>query len=345
MAITAEELFRSHVDNCTRLVDQAAGLLHAAGPQGLSPRGGRWTAPEILGHLWDSAQLNHLRLLRSLDGEDLLFPGYDQDRWVALQEPAGLPWGCLVEGWRCANLRLLHLLDRLDPALRTRPHARHSLDRIGWQPFLAGEPASLEDLARDYLGHLLHHLRRLEPQLVPPLPLAPGLGRAGLPLETARLRLRAFREDDLNALAPILADPEVVRYLPGPPRTREQSARTLAWFRNQQERDGCSAWALETRAEGRLIGWCGLAEFDNTGEVELLYCLEPGSWGQGLASEAARACVDCAREGLGLPRLIAAVLPENKASRRVLEKSGLSYWKPGRWFGLELDMYRLEFRP
>lgn len=343
MPCTTDDLYRALLAHSRRMVEQAATALLATNPHTLTPRTRSWTAAGLLGHLWDSAQVNHLRLLRGLEGQDLLFPGYDQERWVAVQDPDSLPWDVLVQGWRADNLRLLHLLERMDPVLRTQARREHSLDRIAWQPFVPDEAASLEDLARDYLGHLTHHLRQLAPGLVPHQQLPAGLGRAALPLQTERLRLREFADEDLEALAPILADPDVVRYLPGPPRTREQSQRTLAWFRDQHRRDGFSAWAVETRAEGRLLGWCGLAEFDNTGDVELLYCLAADCWGQGLASEAARACVACARDQIGLPRIIAAVLAQNTASRRVLEKSGLSYWKPGRWFGLDLDMYRLDF--
>lgn len=343
MSCSSEDLFQALLSHAERVVEGAAERLASLAPADLRPRTSSWSASQLLGHLWDSAQLNHLRLLRGLENEELLFPGYDQERWVELQDPAGLPWELQVQGWRCANRRLLRLVERMDPPARLRPRTAHSLDRIAWQPFPAEQPASLDDLIRDYLGHLFHHLRQLAPDLLPPHVLPTGLGRPDLPLRTPRLGLRRFRDSDLDALAPILADPQVVRYLPGPPRSREQSRRTLDFFREQDQRDGFSAWAVEELAGGRLIGWCGLAEFDNTGEVELLYCLEPGSWGRGLASEAARACVDCAREVIGLPRLIAAVVPENLASRRVLEKSGLRYWKPGRWFGLELDMYRLDF--
>lgn len=342
MRCTAEELFRAVLDHAHATVESAAAVLLDKGPAAFPAPPGRWGAEQVVGHLVDSAHVNALRLLRALDQEDLVFPPYDQDLWVERLDPAGLPWGRLVEGWRADNLRLLRLAGRVEPGERTRPRPRHNLDRIGWQPHPARLPACLEDLLRDYLGHAFHHLRRLSPSLVPPMALPAGLGRVPLPLEGERVRLRGFRDSDLDALAAWLADPEVVRYLPGPPRSREQSARTMAFFVAHQERHGFSAWALEETESGKVVGWCGLAEFEQTGEVELLYCLAREAWGRGLATEAARLCVACARDTLGLPRLIAAVVPENTASRAVLEKSGLVFWKPGRWFGLELDMFRME---
>jgi len=345
MRCTAEELFRAVLEHAHATVESASAVLLDKGPAALPSPPGRWSAAQLLGHLVDSAQVNTLRLLRALEQEDLVFPGYDQDRWVERLDPAGLPWGRLVEGWRADNLRLLRLAGRVEVGERIRPRTRHNLDSIGWQPHPAHLSASLEDLLRDYLGHLFHHLRVLSPGLVPPMAFPPSLGRAALPLETERLALRGFRDEDLDPLAAWLADPDVVRFLPGPPRSREQSARTLGFFMEHQERHGFSAWAMEERDSGRVLGWCGLAEFEQTGEVELLYCLAREAWGRGLATEAARACVACARDSLGLPRLIAAAVPGNSASRAVLEKSGMAWWKPGRWFGLELDMFRVEFQP
>jgi ribosomal-protein-alanine N-acetyltransferase len=343
MACTSEDLFRSLVEHALRCVEAAAAELGGPEPDVSAVREGGWTRVQELGHLWDSAQVNHLRLLRGLEAEDLVFPGYDQDAWVRAQRLDELPWPRLVEGWRADNWRLLHLLERIEPARRARPRHPHSLDRIAWQPFSAAEPASLEDLARDYIGHLQHHLRRVCPAALPPIQLPAGLGRARLPLATERLELRPLGEGDLDELAPILADPEVVRFLPVPPRNREQTARIIAHFAAHQERHGFSAWAVRERAGGALAGWCGLAELDATGEVELLYCLGRHAWGRGLAGEAALACVEQARGALGLPRLLAVVDPANLASRRVLEKCGLAQRRRRRHFGMELEEWRLDF--
>lgn len=342
MGCTTEELFHALLEHAQETVEAAALRLLEEGPVGTAREGG-WSRAQEMGHLWDSAQINHLRLLRALEIEDLVFPGYDQEAWVALQEPAALPWERLVEGWRADNRRLLHLLLRIDPTHRARPRHPHNLDHIAWQPFAADVPASLEDLARDYVGHLLHHLRRVVPAALPAIRLPEGLGRVRLPFATAHLELRPLAESDLDELAPILADPEVVRYLPGPPRGREQTARTIAHFAAHQERHGFSAWALRTREDGRLVGWCGLAELDQTGEVELLYCLGRDAWGRGLATEAARACVARAHGELGLPRLLAVVAGENTASRRVLAACGLTQRRLRRHFGLELEEWRIEF--
>jgi len=344
MPCTAEDLYQALLDDSRELVEHATGLMLARGEEGLgAPRAAGWTRAEELCHLWEGAQVNHLRLLWGVAEGGLVFPRYDQDGWVAAQAPGVLPWDLLAGGWRADTLRLLHLAGRLDPAARTAPRARHNLCDFGWQPHPADLPASLEDLIRDFLGHLRHHLRRLAPDLVPPPRLPAGLGRPALPRATARLALRPLAAADLEDLAPILADPEVVRHLPGPPRSHEHTARTIAHFAAHQERHGFSAWAVLERESGRLAGWCGLAELDGTGEVELLYCLGRHAWGRGLATEAALTCTAAARDEVGLPRLVAVVVPENAASRGVLAKCGLTPRRPARHFGLDLEWWQIEF--
>ena len=342
MALTVEAARRHLLVQSAARVDAAARRLLERGREAFQPAGA-WNAAQVLGHLWDSVQVNHLRILRALEQPGLELEGYNQDRWVDVQGMEELPWPLLVEGWRADNHRLLQLARRLDADTCLRPRHPHSLHRIAWQPFRVEDPVTLDDLIRDYLGHLWHHLGRLDPALVPSMAPLPGLGPVSLPLRGARVRLRAFRDEDLDAVAAMLADEQVVRHLPGPARTREQSARTLDYFRRQHARDGYSAWALCEDGSDHCLGWCGLADFDSTGHVELLYCLERGAWGRGLASEAAALCVEAARVALGLPGLVAAVDPPNTASRRVLEKCGLRFWRQARHFGMLLDLFRVDF--
>src|SRR6476661_5794721 len=109
-------------------------------------------------------------------------------------------------------------------------------------------------------------------------------------IETARLRLRPFRAADLDALAPIYADPLVMRYMrTGQPAPRERVQVALGYYIAYWDDHGFGVWAVEHPADGALIGQCGLFHLDNTPEVEVAYLLAPPYWGQGLASEAAAA--------------------------------------------------------
>jgi [ribosomal protein S5]-alanine N-acetyltransferase len=146
-------------------------------------------------------------------------------------------------------------------------------------------------------------------------------------LETARLRLRRFRDDDLAAYAAIWSDPEVMRYLgKGGARSLQESRELLAWLRATY-RDGFGVWALVQRESGAAIGWAGVNPVEAGGrrEIELMYLLARPHWRRGLATEAALALRDYAFAELRLPRLVALVFAQNGPSLRVVEKVGMAY--------------------
>jgi ribosomal-protein-alanine N-acetyltransferase len=145
---------------------------------------------------------------------------------------------------------------------------------------------------------------------------------ATLPILTARLRLRPLEPNDLDALASVYLHPLVMRWIG--PQTRDGVAREIQQQIKHQRDLGWSFWAAEERLTGRLIGDCGLQPLEHRGpEVELGYDFHPRVWGQGLATEAARAVMTAAFEALGIKRVVAVVKPEHTASQRVLEKAGL----------------------
>lgn len=144
---------------------------------------------------------------------------------------------------------------------------------------------------------------------------------------TARLRLRHFTVADIDVYhAVIHNDPEVMRYMVGgQPRPRERTAAMIARVGGWWLTHRYGVWAVEQRADGALLGHCGLTQDPDTGEIELAYALARHAWGQGLATEAARACLRYGFETLGMGRVIALAEPENVASRRVMEKAGMHY--------------------
>jgi RimJ/RimL family protein N-acetyltransferase len=151
-----------------------------------------------------------------------------------------------------------------------------------------------------------------------------------LPLLTPRLRLRGPRPDDFEALlAAIWSSPEVMRFIGGQPRPRDVAVERFAWSCELFQRTGMALWTVERRDDGEILGDCGVIPLEGRGpEIELGYRLRPSVWGQGLATEAARAAIGHAmapREegGLGLRRLVAVTDLENHASQRVLAKLGL----------------------
>jgi hypothetical protein len=145
------------------IVEVAAPRLHGVPEQRTMSPGpdGQWSARQLLGHLIDSASNNHARFVRAQFVEDLAFPGYDQEQWVAAQHYDSEDWPVLVELWRLYNLHLAHIVEAIPADQLLRPRSPHTLDRIGWQAVKADEPATLAYLIGDYIGHLQHHLGQL----------------------------------------------------------------------------------------------------------------------------------------------------------------------------------------
>jgi ribosomal-protein-alanine N-acetyltransferase len=158
-------------------------------------------------------------------------------------------------------------------------------------------------------------------------------------LETERLVLRRFTPDDLDELMALRADPEVVRYLGDQPR--EKVEQRLGYFISLYESHGFGMWAVTLKTTGQMIGWCGLIFLDGTTEVEVGYGVARDYWGRGLMTEAAHAALRYGFETAGLERIVAVAMPENQASRRVMEKLGMRYEKMAHHYGHDLVYYAI----
>jgi ribosomal-protein-alanine N-acetyltransferase len=147
-------------------------------------------------------------------------------------------------------------------------------------------------------------------------------------LETPRLALREFSADDVDALASVLSDPETMRFYPAP--LDEVGVEDwIARNRRRYAKDGHGLWAMVLKSSGGLIGDCGLTvqDVEDVNEIEIGYHARRDLWGQGLATEAARACRDYGFAHLVVSRLVSIIRPENLASCRVAEKNGMAIWK------------------
>ena len=122
---------------------------------------GKWSAKEVIGHLVDSASNNHQRFVRAQLKDDLVFQGYAQDEWVRVQAYQEEPWPLLVNLWKFYNLHLAHVIENAPESERLRARREQNLHEIGWAPVNADEPATLEHLMRDYVGHLKNHLSQI----------------------------------------------------------------------------------------------------------------------------------------------------------------------------------------
>jgi RimJ/RimL family protein N-acetyltransferase len=145
-------------------------------------------------------------------------------------------------------------------------------------------------------------------------------------IDTDRLRLRAFGQDDFEPFVKIVSDLEVVEYIDdGEPISREECWRGMAIFIGHWHLRGYGWWAVEDRRSGDFLGRIGLYNPEGWPGIELGWMLRRESWGDGLAPEGAAAALDFAFNVVGAAHVISLIDPRNSRSIRVAEKIGERY--------------------
>ena len=155
--------------------------------------------------------------------------------------------------------------------------------------------------------------------------------------ETERLRLRTWAEGDDLLMDRHCNTPAVLRWV-GPLQTLDYTRNLIGWMKTLQAEHGHCYWALERKADGEFLGFCGIkiANDPNSplqGEYEMGWRLREDAWGQGYGAEAARATIAFAFNHLGAKRVIAVTIPQNENSWRLMERLGLrrmrryDYWE------------------
>ena len=153
------------------------------------------------------------------------------------------------------------------------------------------------------------------------------MDRMSLPtptLHTARLRLRPFAGSDADALYALHSNAHVLRYWDSPPWTEPARAeRFLASCQQLAEEGSGARLAIDRASDAAFLGWCSLSRWNpDHRSAALGYCFGEAAWGQGYATEAARAHLQWAFDTLDLNRVQAETDTRNGASARVLEKLG-----------------------
>ena len=149
-----------------------------------------------------------------------------------------------------------------------------------------------------------------------------------LQLESARLVMRQFRDEDLADFAAMSADPQVMRYFPAP-LSRLESAALIGRVRGHFAEHGYGLWALERKDNGAFIGFTGLGVvgFDApfTPAVEIGWRLAREHCGLGYASEAAWTALRCGFDRLGLKQVVAFATRANEPSQKVMQAIGMHH--------------------
>jgi len=163
------------------------------------------------------------------------------------------------------------------------------------------------------------------------------------PIVTARLLLREMGPDDLDFLAGMLADAEVMRYWPAP-LTREESREWIDRQRQRYARDGCGYWLALRRDTGEPVGQAGVLMLDWTGEPRpaLGYMIHRPFWRMGYATEAARASCEFIWNVLQQPVAWTLIRPENEPSLAVARRLGMTAVGSIQHYGFEHVVFELE---
>ncbi len=160
-------------------------------------------------------------------------------------------------------------------------------------------------------------------------------------LETERLLLRQPGEDDLDALAAMYADAEVMRYIgDGQPVDRAESWKAIAGAIGHWELRGYGLFAYVERATGTVIGRGGLYNPEGWPGLEVGWLLARAAWGKGFATEAGAACIRWAFDDLRAETLISVIHPANAASIKVAGRLGGTFDRTEDLRGQPVSIYR-----
>ncbi len=147
-------------------------------------------------------------------------------------------------------------------------------------------------------------------------------------VETERLVLRRFTEADVDNLVELDSDPDVMRFVSGKPTPRDviQDDILPAFLSYYERFEGYGFWAAIEKSTGDFLGWFHFRPLEGSSpdEPELGYRLRKVAWGKGYGTEGALALVRKGFTELGARRVVASAAAENTASRRVMEKAGLT---------------------
>ena len=170
-------------------------------------------------------------------------------------------------------------------------------------------------------------------------------GMIGERLETQRLVMRMWSEDDFESYAKLCADPDVMRFLGGKTYDRAEAWRHMASIIGHWQLRGYGHWAIEEKSSGKFAGRIGFLNPEGWPGFELGWTLAKEFWGKGYATEGARRALEYAFTELNRNHVISLIHPENLASIRVAERLGEKLEGTAKIFGNEVLVYGLDRPP
>ncbi|MGH8109321.1 MAG: GNAT family N-acetyltransferase [Arenimonas sp.] len=148
-----------------------------------------------------------------------------------------------------------------------------------------------------------------------------------LVMQTERLNLRWLKDEDADFILDLLNQPSWLKFIGDRGVRNLDDAR--AYIHNGPltmiEQHGFGLYMVERKSDAAAIGMCGLLKRDTLDDVDIGFALHPDYWGKGYAMEAAQACMDYAKDQIGLDRLVAICLPENQSSIKLLRALGMQF--------------------
>ncbi len=159
-------------------------------------------------------------------------------------------------------------------------------------------------------------------------------------LETEQLILRPLDMKDVDAIYAMRSDSDVMQFI-REPQNRAESANWVELVSSRWKKEQIGFCAMIEKSSGKFVGWCGLWQLKETGEIEIGYAVAKEFWGKGYATEAATEFLDYAFERLAIEKIVAVARPENAASRRVMEKLKMNFVKTDTFYDQTLVQYAI----
>ena len=161
-------------------------------------------------------------------------------------------------------------------------------------------------------------------------------------VETERVLLRKWNDEDASSVADIYLKPEVMKFIPGGVWSPDRTVRAVARMRELEIEHGYGFYPVVVKSLGKIIGHCGLGLLEQTPEIEVAYILDSSYWGKGYASEAVRAIIAHGFSRLNISRIVAVAFPENVRSIGVMRAVGMTPFGLAHHFGATLVKYEVK---